>query len=568
MNKDLFTSVFNNIIIERLVFYKVKEINRIKQPYSHYYRWKTIAKTSHLLIGNGYFDLLKELLSDEGEGIEDLFGYDCTSLWEDLKAAIKVGRFDIFKYLCERFDINQRIEKQERLGLGRMFKDVIKYNRMEMIKYLVEHVSFEWNYYDGFMNSPLSNCLEMVQYLWNLFEQWRQEEYYSASNVFNLAAKVGSIEIINWLLENHPEYRDDNEMFMYATESNQMEVVRYLLKLDSPRDRDCLFKNTYENCIDKAARNNNLAMMKLFHQNNFPDASDNSVIYSFKNNNLEMLIWLVDTFIQVDLPQDGIEAATERNNLEMVKWLTEHTTLRPKNAFEIAAQMNHFEILKYLHSSRTESCSTDAMDMAASQGHIHIVKWLHENRTEGCSEDAIDSAAYSGNLNVIQFLHENRTEGCSFRALDNAIARGRLDIIKWLSENRTEACSVDSIYDALESEYIEIVGWLLCNRSEFSKDFYKISDQIITRLIEYDKFEEIDWILNNHDFKFYKLIKYQTTLEDKHPKSIKTLEIINRRIEIQQKEREDIKRERSERVDGNDFNGDNKQSKHQKKEKI
>ncbi|KAG6954189.1 hypothetical protein JG688_00012480 [Phytophthora aleatoria] len=53
-----------------------------------------------------------------------------------------------------------------------------------------------------------------------------------------------------------------------------------------------------------------------------------------------------------------------------------------------------------------------AMDLAAEMGHLKVVKWLHENRTKGCTVAAMTYAAERGNLEVVQWLRKNRDEGC------------------------------------------------------------------------------------------------------------------------------------------------------------
>jgi hypothetical protein len=45
------------------------------------------------------------------------------------------------------------------------------------------------------------------------------------------------------------------------------------------------------------------------------------------------------------------------------------------------------------------------MDQAARNGHLKFLKWLHSNRTEGCSTDAMDDAAENGDLEIVKWLH-------------------------------------------------------------------------------------------------------------------------------------------------------------------
>ena len=50
-----------------------------------------------------------------------------------------------------------------------------------------------------------------------------------------------------------------------------------------------------------------------------------------------------------------------------------------------------------------------AMNNAAAYGHLDVVRWLHSNRSEGCTFDAMNYAASNGHLVVIQWLHSNRS---------------------------------------------------------------------------------------------------------------------------------------------------------------
>ena len=61
-----------------------------------------------------------------------------------------------------------------------------------------------------------------------------------------------------------------------------------------------------------------------------------------------------------------------------------------------------------------------AMDWASENGHLEVVKWLHSNRTEGCTSYAMKWASKNGHLHVVQWLHSNRTEGCTTCAMDGA----------------------------------------------------------------------------------------------------------------------------------------------------
>ena len=67
--------------------------------------------------------------------------------------------------------------------------------------------------------------------------------------------------------------------------------------------------------------------------------------------------------------------------------------------------------LEWMHShGRMPDCTVVAMNIAADMGDFDIVEWLHRTRTEGCTTDAMNGAAGNGHLHVVEWLHHNRTE--------------------------------------------------------------------------------------------------------------------------------------------------------------
>jgi hypothetical protein len=50
------------------------------------------------------------------------------------------------------------------------------------------------------------------------------------------------------------------------------------------------------------------------------------------------------------------------------------------------------------------------MNKASENGHLEVVKWLHTNRSEGCIEDAIGNAnaRFSRHTEIVQWLEARR----------------------------------------------------------------------------------------------------------------------------------------------------------------
>ena len=98
----------------------------------------------------------------------------------------------------------------------------------------------------------------------------------------------------------------------------------------------------------------------------------------------------------------------------------------------------HKAMAEYLTGASIPGCTKAVMDEAAKNGHLDVVKWLHTNRTEGCTEKAMNMAAENGHLDVVEFLHPNRTEGCTLEAICSAASNGRFDVALWLFANRKD----------------------------------------------------------------------------------------------------------------------------------
>jgi Ankyrin repeats (3 copies) len=172
--------------------------------------------------------------------------------------------------------------------------------------------------------------------------------------------------------------------------------------------------------------------------------------------------WDVLDFIKhFDITFTNWDSAALNGFLEIVKWLHSNRTEGcTKNSMDFAAMNGHLEIVKFLHLNRTEGCTTYAMNWATQSGHLDVVQWLHCNRTEGCTSRAMDYAAERGHLEVVKWLHCNRTEGCTANAMDFAAGGGHLDVVKFLHLNRTEGCTTNAMDHAARYGRLDVVEFL------------------------------------------------------------------------------------------------------------
>ncbi|KAE9217211.1 hypothetical protein PF005_g8741 [Phytophthora fragariae] len=69
---------------------------------------------------------------------------------------------------------------------------------------------------------------------------------------------------------------------------------------------------------------------------------------------------------------------------------------------DLVATRGKMETLTFLlGGGREGKCTTDAMDGAAANGHLEVVRYLHTQRTEGCTVAAMDGAARNGHVETV-----------------------------------------------------------------------------------------------------------------------------------------------------------------------
>ncbi|TMW58647.1 hypothetical protein Poli38472_010206 [Pythium oligandrum] len=156
-----------------------------------------------------------------------------------------------------------------------------------------------------------------------------------------------------------------------------------------------------------------------------------------------------------------LDTVAENGALDVLKLILERfpTTRLTTDAMDGAAEKGHLDMVKYLHETRTEGCTSVAMDNAAMNGHLDVVKWLHENRTEGCTTDAMNSAAEKRHLDVVKWLHEHRGEGCTIRSIENSASNGHLEVIRYLHETCQQRLTSGILINGMK--HIDIVRYVL-----------------------------------------------------------------------------------------------------------
>ncbi|KAF0688345.1 Aste57867_20025 [Aphanomyces stellatus] len=163
----------------------------------------------------------------------------------------------------------------------------------------------------------------------------------------------------------------------------------------------------------------------------------------------------------------GVQQACRDGCVPLLKHFYAHHKIPWQNVDELCLlRCQSVDVMAYLSDIEASIFSHRTMDRTANYNCLPILKWLHTHRTEGCTTNAMYSASRSGRLEVVQFLHKHRTEGCTTNAMDFSASNGHMEIVRFFHENRTEGCTTNAMNSAAANGHLEVVRWLNANRTE------------------------------------------------------------------------------------------------------
>ncbi|EFA75569.1 hypothetical protein PPL_11074 [Heterostelium album PN500] len=394
MDKTLFIFIFNNSILRKEIFKKVRYINRDILKYNSY-KWNVIKNKPSYLAAYDYFDLLKERykkMTSKMTWYERIVGSaDLDSFISSvLLVLIKYGHLHTVKYF---------IKKQKSFNdfMVHYLVKAVCHGRFEIVKYLVS------------LTKPTFTHTFMLGY-----------------------APLGlNFDLLVWLVENKLARLIANgsiNKYIYismrnATVVGRLDMLQYLVNNTKTRldTKDHLF---LENAVS--------------------------------SGNVKMVKWLLEQGFSFRESEYYIDTAAAKSHLDLVKYLHQHKYGRSRgHLLDIAARSDNLELLQWIHENRTNEITTcDAIDKAAANADLHVVQWLYENRSEGCSTLAIDKAS-SVSLTVVKWLFENQSAKCTPRAMENALAARHADIMEWLFINIPEKCNRQLFTTGTLSKLIE-----------------------------------------------------------------------------------------------------------------
>ncbi|EFA75036.1 hypothetical protein PPL_11721 [Heterostelium album PN500] len=220
LNKSLFTLVFNNCYLNRLIFDSVSSISSLNNRL--HYRWSEVINKPLVLASHGYFDLLNQCLSS----LDWILSH--YEVFQLMRAAIISKSIDTVGCLIDRF-----YDGSDDLFLNKSLQLSSFYGCSVVTLYLLDRFKIQWNFNSVMEHSICTDNFEQLKF----FVALANSSGYTSSDdniqahrgIFNLAAKTGRIDMIEYLLIHRPQDLKSSDMYTHAKERGHQHVIDYLI---------------------------------------------------------------------------------------------------------------------------------------------------------------------------------------------------------------------------------------------------------------------------------------------------------------------------------------------------
>ncbi|EFA81664.1 hypothetical protein PPL_05658 [Heterostelium album PN500] len=493
---SLFSSVFGNQILNQIIFEHVPIINKkvnipgAEQRY-HSYSWKQLNEVPTLLSKLGYVDQLRSLFARKE--IDRFVVQAC------MKLAIEKGHFNTLKYLFEEANVPDAFSPE-------VFYHAIKFSQLEIVKYFESKSGLDWDNEEAMLLAPLTNSLEFLIERSKKFESEHKvklRQPHTLSRLFDNAAAVGSIEMIEWAALNRPSYRTNNYMYHCAARENHIHVLKYLKRLSNPLDVP--EASSLMNLYSAAAGNGSLDALKWLKENNIGNSNQNAMNVAAANGHFDAVLWLHENRTE-GCNFEAVEMSLRNKHYNIFKWLyCNYPNERHSESVSMMAKKGNLAMLKWLHEQNDQDFNGSLLNDSLKNGNLKVAKWLFENRTEQWETVQIYHVETKGGVEILEWLHEKRIPfNVSQDSLHNASRFGQLEVLKWLQENRGTDLGQNSIPGfnfgqdpntamdlAAESGFVDILKWLKENRSA------QCSVNAMNKAAGNGKIEALQWLHEN-----------------------------------------------------------------------
>uniref|UniRef100_A0A6C0CA36 Uncharacterized protein n=1 Tax=viral metagenome TaxID=1070528 RepID=A0A6C0CA36_9ZZZZ len=480
LNKDIDGSIFYLLpISDKRSFLRIcKTINllSINMPAIES-EFQTLIKETNFLdkhnyqLYNSLYKYTVELLFDNYDIpdkyiiIENRILYQYPKIYKKLA---EKGKYDLIKKMCDRNEYRE-------CNFIDVMNGAAKAGNIQMLQEIADE---EYCFYPQVMIYAIKgNQLATLKWLANKCDM--------DPNAMNYAAKIGNIDVIDYLVYEH-KFRITSGAFFYAAKNNHFDVVKYLHSID-PNNMYAvcegagvsgnldILKFAYQhghkingffscghthmfvwlydnnhikpslNLSKETAQTGNLECLQFLHTRGFPVLHEKVFKRSVIGENIEMVKWLYSMGCPFDETAVRAAMCIKSSLFPILKLLIEWKCPLFDNICAFAAFVGNLEMLKYLYATGN-NLDSKVISAAATYGHLHIIIWCRE---QNCHWDitACRNTVEYDHLNVLKWLRgvdrktcglkSNETEICPWneQVCLNAIKEGYIDILEFAVKN-------------------------------------------------------------------------------------------------------------------------------------
>uniref|UniRef100_A0A6C0CAR3 Uncharacterized protein n=1 Tax=viral metagenome TaxID=1070528 RepID=A0A6C0CAR3_9ZZZZ len=361
-----------------------------------------------------------------------------------------------------------------------IMRGAAKVGAIDILEWMIEN-NYDRHYYavQGAISGNKINVL-----IWLLDNGWEQN-----SSAIPHAAARGHGDIIKFLISRN--WKIDNAVF-WAASRGHIELVKYLFSVNNPGPM------TIDNIANGAACSGNLDLLKYVLNNGF---RLNNI---FCGQHIHIYEWLIENnLFKYDITM--MQYIAHYGNLECLQYLhSKKYNILDEQVFAEAVVSRNIELIIWLHeldcpSDESAVCAA-IREPADAEKTIVILKLLIN---WGCKlpEDICTVAARNGDLETLKFLYAQRCP-INVHTLIMAAGNGHLHIIIWC---RSQGCAWNENVCAQSAihHYLDELKWLrgvnrdICELKSNETEICPWDEQVCIYAIRSNQIDVLKFALEN-----------------------------------------------------------------------
>ena len=262
-----------------------------------------------------------------------------------------------------------------------------------------------------------------------------------------IAAATGRIDIVNFLIDNGAEAKNNANALRAAIEGGNIEIVKLFIEAGANQAEDEDNDLITNNLMARKGRIYSVVFEDIINSgdNINQEYWDTFLERAVRSGNIDIVQLFIDSGAEVKENHNALRAAVAGGYVEMAQLLVEHGA-------EIA--------------QKRKPASDPLLTLAAKAGHIDMVQFLIQSKkvevNEKNASSVLAKTIEAGHIDVAKVLIDAGADiNFMFAPLEAAIKVGRIDMVKLLIDNKVDLNSGNSLRKAAKKGDIAIVKLLV-----------------------------------------------------------------------------------------------------------